>query len=445
MPFAPTNAAEPTAEMNASRARYWVVVFAVTLAVLSYIDRVAISKAAKYIMRDLHLTDTQMGSVFSAFALAYALFEIPGGWLGDKFGPRKTLMRIVLWWSFFTASAGWMWSYSALWMNQVLFGAGEAGCFPNLTKAFTIWLQPHEKVRAQGIMWMAARWGGAVTPIVMVTLFSVLDAHHLHWRWAFACFAVLGCVWAVFFYRWFRDNPGTHPSVNAAEAKLLEPNAKLKGSHGDVPWKMLIANRSVRLLWLQYFLVTYPWYFYITWLSSYLTRYHKLDEVTGAWYALFPLLFGGFGCLFSGFLLPYVARKLGSVSLARRSMATFGFLGGSAFILLCIQSHNPLYAMLAMGIAGFCNDLVMPCAWGACMDIGGKYAGTLSGSMNMMGNFAGFVAPTVGGYILDHTGGNWNMFLYTMAGAYFLGAFVWPFIDPVTPLEGAHDSIPAES
>ncbi|MEI2653731.1 MAG: MFS transporter [Microthrixaceae bacterium] len=155
-----------------SRARHWVVVFAVTLAVLSYIDRVAISKAAPYIMQDLGLTKTEMGRVFSAFALAYALAEIPSGWMGDTYGPRKVLMRIVVWWSFFTASVTVMWNGLALMINQLLFGAGEAGCFPNLTKMFTTWLPSRERVRAQGIMWMAARWGGAFTPILVAPVFT---------------------------------------------------------------------------------------------------------------------------------------------------------------------------------------------------------------------------------------------------------------------------------
>jgi nitrate/nitrite transporter NarK len=126
---------------------------------------------------------------------------------------------------------------------------------------------------------------------------------------------------------------------------------------------------------------------------------------------------------------------LGGVRAARRTLATVGFISAAGFMVLSIQCRDPLLGMLAMGMASFCNDLVMPGAWGACMDVGGKYAGTLSGSMNMMGNMAGFVAPQVGGLILDRTGGDWSTFLYTMAAMYFLGAFTWPFIDPVTPLE----------
>jgi MFS transporter, ACS family, glucarate transporter len=142
-----------------TRTRGIVVVFAVTLAVLQYIDRVAISQAAPLVMRDLALTKEQMSWVFSAFTLAYALFEIPGGYLGDWIGPRKVLLRIVLRWSFFTAATGWAWGLASLMVTRFLFGAGEAGSFPNLTKAFKRWFPEAERSRAQGIMWMSARWG----------------------------------------------------------------------------------------------------------------------------------------------------------------------------------------------------------------------------------------------------------------------------------------------
>src|SRR5437870_9573838 len=173
--------------MKPTRARYWVIVFAITLAVLSYVDRVSISQAAGPISRDLLLSKSQMGLVFSAFALAYALFEIPGGWLGDWMGPRKVLMRIVLWWSAFTAATGWTRSFWPLVIVRFLFGAGEAGCFPNLTKAFSTWLPLHERERAQGIMWTFARMGGAFTPPLVVLVLS-----YMSWRWAFVVFGALG-------------------------------------------------------------------------------------------------------------------------------------------------------------------------------------------------------------------------------------------------------------
>ncbi|MBN8733530.1 MAG: MFS transporter [Acidobacteria bacterium] len=423
--------------MPASNARKWVIVFAIALAILAYIDRVCISMAAPHISRDLGLTKVQMGWVFSAFAIAYALFEVPGGWLGDKMGPRKVLMRIVVWWSAFTAITGGVGSYVQLLAVRALFGAGEAGCFPNLTKAFTTWLPNEERVRAQGFMWTFARWGGAFTPPLVALVFQLVS-----WRMSFVLFGLLGILWAVPFYIWFRDNPADHKSVNAGELALLKEAAANATGHGDVPWAKLLGSRSVWLLWVQYFCLSFPWYFFITWLPTYLqdANGRGLNEATASTYAIFPLLFGGFGSLLCGLVSAPMARMLGSTGRARRAIATLGFAAAAGFLVLCINTGNPLLAMIFMGMASFSNDLVMPGAWGTCMDVGGKYAGSLSGSMNMMGNLAGFVAPPLGGYILQSTNNDWNTFLYVMAGVYFVGAFCWPFIDPTTPID--HD-VPA--
>ena len=185
-----------------TRTRNAVILFAVSLSVLAYIDRVCISMAAPLMRRDLHLDTVQMGYVFTVFALAYALFEIPGGWMGDWLGPKRVLTRVVLWWSFFTAATGWVRGFVPLVVTRFLFGMGEAGCFPNLTKAMTIWLPEQERVRAQGIMWTFARWGGAFTPPLVMWLL-----YHMSWRWTFGLFGSLGLVWCAFFLVLFKDNP----------------------------------------------------------------------------------------------------------------------------------------------------------------------------------------------------------------------------------------------
>jgi sugar phosphate permease len=416
-----------------TRSRYWVIVFAVTLAILAYIDRVCISFAAPVISRDLGFDKVAMGRIFSAFAIAYALFEIPGGWLGDWMGPRKVLMRIVLWWSAFTALTGAMWSFGSMWVTRFLFGAGEAGCFPNLTKVFSTWLPFQEQVRAQGIMWAFARTAGAFTaPLVYLTL------QVMSWQKAFVLFGAIGLIWAAAFYWWYRDNPRDHWSPNKAELALLKDNEQNAHGHGNVPWGRLLASRTIWLLWVQYFLLSFPWYFYITWLPTYLKESRQLGDADIAKYAILPLLFGGVGSMTCGLISYKVARMVGSVRTARRLLGSLGFLGAAVMLVLSVNTGDPLFAMVLMGFASFCNDLVMPGAWGACMDVGGKYAGTVSGSMNMMGNMAGFVAPQVGGYIVQTLyPGNWDVFLYVMAGAYLAGTLCWPAIDPVTPIDGS--------
>src|SRR5450432_3778629 len=235
-----TQVPDRSAVQRPTRVRYWVIVFAVTLAVVTYIDRVSISFAEKSMREDLGLTKVQMGWVFTAFGWAYALFEIPGGYLGDWIGPRAVLTRIVLWWSFFTAATGWTWNFASLAVTRALFGAGEAGCFPNLTKAFTTWLPHHERVRAQGIMWLSARWGGAFTPPLVYLAIQVMS-----WRHAFELFGCIGIVWAILFYTWYRDDPSENPSLSEVERQLLASNEAMATGHARVPWRKFVKSRQV--------------------------------------------------------------------------------------------------------------------------------------------------------------------------------------------------------
>ena len=415
----------------ATRARYTTVALALSIAVIMYIDRVCISQAAPLITSEFHFSTVQMGYVFAAFTWAYALFEIPGGWLGDKLGPRKVLTRVVLWWSFFTAATGWTWNFFSLVVTRALFGAGEAGCFPNLTKAFTTWLPRDERVKAQSILWLSARWGGAFTPLLVVFVLQFVG-----WRRAFEIFGVLGVVWAVVFFFWFRDDPRDHPQVNAAERALLTGADNLASAHSNVPWRRFVSSSTTWLLWAQYFCLSYGWYFYPTWLPTYLQEARGQVMAKGAFLAGLPLFFGGIGCLVSGFLSARLARRIGT-AWARKLIAAVGMTGAAVMLLVSVWLEDPTWAMVAMGMASFFNDLVMPSAWGACMDVGGRFAGTYSGSMNMMGNFGGVAGPIVVGYILQATAHNWALTFYVSAAVYLLGAVLWLFIDPVTPLDEA--------
>jgi sugar phosphate permease len=416
-------------EERPTHIRFWVIVFAVTLAVITYIDRVCMSVAAPDIRRDLGLSDGQMGAVFGAFVAAYALFEIPSGFLGDWMGARRVLMRIVIWWSCFTAFIGATWNFPSIVVTQVLFGAGEAGAFPNLTKAFTAWLPFEERVRAQGILWLSARWGGALTPMLVTALLSVMT-----WRKTFVTLGSVGVVWAFFFYRWYRDNPRDNPKVNAGELALLKGTEHLAEGHAHVPWGKFVTSKQVWLLCAQYFCLSYPWYFYITWLPSYLRTARHVDVTKSAVLGGLPLFLGGIGCLLSGLAARHITRRTGSTARTRRILAYAGFTGACALLLVASQLENVVLTMVAMGFASFCNDLVMPGAWGAAMDIGGKYAGTLSGTMNMMGNIGGSLSSFLIGVILQQTH-NWQILFYVSAAVYFMGNFCWMALDPVTPLE----------
>lgn len=442
-----------------SRVRHRVVVLAVALAGITYVDRVCIAQAAPRIQKDLGLSSSQLGLAFSAFALAYALFEIPGGWLGDRIGPRKVLMRIVVAWSAFTAATGYAWNAASLVAVRFLFGVGEAGCFPNLTLAFMNWLPTEERTRAQAVMWLSARWAGALTPLMVIWVMTWLS-----WRHTFVVFGLLGVVWAVWFHRVFRDRPREHPEVNTAELDLIEGGRNGESGESEpvaVPWRRLLGSTSVRLLWVQYFCLAYGWMFYVTWLPTYLNETVGVDlrqnammaalaealdgrmspgtihQVVVASFAGVPLFVGGLGCLTAGLVAPRLARRLRGVTSARRVLASTGFMGAAMLLVGSFYVTDPLLAIVMMGGASFCNDLTMPGSWSTCMDIGGRFAGTLSGGMNMMSAFGGAASPLAIGFLLDHTGRDWALTFWVSAAVYALGGVCWWWLDPVTPLREA--------
>jgi len=415
-----------------SRARYVVVLFISLLALILYVDRVCIAKAQKDIQSEFKLTDAQFGYVFGAFTLAYALFEIPGGWLGDRFGPRKVLMRIVVWWSLFTAATGWALGYVSLLVTRFLFGAGEAGCFPNCAKTYSIWLPADERNRAQSFLWISARWGGAFTPFLVYQVLQVMS-----WRWAFGLFGAIGAVWAVLFFWWFRDNPRDHPSVNAAERELLAPNLHLAEHHRDVPWRRFAVTRTTWFLWVQYFCFSWTWYFYITWLPRFVDdRFHgQMSPALTSLLTGLPLFLGGLGSFVCGFLSRAAAQTFGSVARSRRLLAGGGFLLGAVTLMLSLRFSNAAAVLTLLGISCLLADFVIPVSWATCIDVGGRFSGTYSGAMNMMGNLGGVAAPVAIGHLLEYTHKNWNVVFYLSAAVFVLGAICWAFIDPVTSMD----------
>ena len=403
--------------MRASRTRYGVVALAIGLAILSYMQRVAIAESAGPISHELHIPRQQMGLIFGAFGLSYALFEIPMGLLGDRLGVRRVLLQIVLAWSFFTALTGAAWNVVSLYVIRFLFGAGEAGCFPNLTRMLGGWLPARERVTAQSLMWAFTRWGGAATPPLALLFITLVG-----WRWAFVGFASLGVVWCIVFLLWFRDDPQKHPSVNAAELKLLQTSRALTSHTPDeAHWLPLLLTPQIAALVLQYFCFSYVWYFYITWLPTYLREARGQSPERAAALSVLPLLFGGFGSLVTG---------LAPRRLPRRAVAFFGFLGTAILLFAFTHIHSVVPAMVAMGMASFCSDLTMPISWDACFQIGGSYTATVAAAMNMLGNLAGFIAPVIGGVILQRTGENWNIVIDTMAGAAMVSSLCWLCLNP---------------
>ncbi len=413
-----------------SSARYVVILFAVVLAVITYMQRHAIAQAAPVIQKDLGLTKVQMGWVFSAFLWAYALCEIPAGFAGDRWGARKVLTALVAVWSFFMAATGWVWNLFSFIFARGCFGAFQAGCFPNIARMFANWLPADERVRAQGIMWLGARWGGAFTPLLVVVFLR-----YLNWRLAFLAFGAIGVVWAGIFYWWFRDTPQEHSGDLEKVAKQSTSPKSEAREHEPIPWGKFFGSRAVLLLWGQYMCLNFGWVFYVTWLPTYLLEARGVSLGKTALLAGLPLFFGGLGSLCCGFVSSSLERWMGDTKTARRVLAGLGFTGAAICFALSIHIKDPIWAMIALGVASFANDLVMPTSWAACMDVGGKLCGTLAGSMNMMGGIVGAAAPTVVAYILLWTNDNWSITFYVSAGIYFMGTFFWLYLDPITPID----------
>ena len=402
--------------MKPTHARYWVVVFALALAMIMYIQRVAISQAIVPISADLHLDKAQTGMVLGAFGLSYALFEIPMGLLGDKLGVRRVLSQLVLLWSLCLGLTGWVWNLTSLWIMRFLFGAGEAGCFPNLTRMLSAWLPVGERVKAQAVMWAFGRWGGALAPPV-----AYFVIHHFGWRVGFGILALLGAAWVAAFLPWFRNDPAEHKSVNKAELEMLEASRALVLHDHGMPWYKLLLQRDIFFLGLQYFGFSYTWYFYVTWLPTWLQQARGLEPAAAAGYAMIPLALGGLGSIVSGFL---------PLSIPRKWVALLGFFATAILIAIIPNVPGVALPMALMGLASFCSDLTMPISWNTCVEIGKQYTATVSSTMNMLGNFAGFVAPVVFGLILQNTDNNWAAVMYTMSAAAVVSALCWFFLEP---------------
>lgn len=401
--------------MRPTHVRFGVVGFALTLAMLAYIQRVAISQAAPTMSVELGLDKGQMGWIFGAFALSYALLEIPMGALGDKFGVKRILAPLVLVWSAFTALSGAAWSFVSLLVMRFIFGAGEAGCFPNLTKMLSVWLPRQERVKAQSLMWACTRWAGAATPPLALLIITAVG-----WRWGFVVFGAMGLLWVTVFCLFFKDDPAEHKKINEAELKMLEGSRALS-QDAEGGWKKIFTDVNVLLLVIQYTAFSFVWYFYVTWLPTYLVENWGLTLAQAAGFAILPLLFGGFGALISG-MIP--------ARIPRRAIALFGFVATAALLFTVTKMENALIAMILMALASFCSDLTMPISWNTCVEIGRKYTATVAATMNMFSGLAGFAAPVIGGYLLMQSTKNWDGLIYMMVGAATISAICWLFLNP---------------
>jgi ACS family glucarate transporter-like MFS transporter len=425
--------------MQPTRTRYKAGGFLLALAAVTYLDRVCISVLAPNIQRDLSLNKIQMSFVFSAFAIAYAGLEIVTAWWGERIGPRRILTRVVTWWSCFTIATSLAWNYTSLLVIRFLFGAGEAGAWPNAALAFSRWIPFNERGRAQGFFFAAAHFSGGVTPLLVAAMVP-----YMSWRAIFVTCGTVGFVWAAAWFRWFRDEPRDHKGVNTAEAELIETGRVLK-THGHASagaWRVLAGSSSVWFLCLAYFSNSYGSYFVMTWLPTYLAEQRGFQKESLSIFSGLPLILSVVGDLTGGGITDFIARRFG-LRIGRAGVAVAGYTLAGAAMFASIASSTPVMAATLIALAVAASMLPLAASWATCIDMGGEHTAVLSASMNTTGQIGSIVSPVVTGWAVTHFS-SWQMPLVVMGLLYVLSAILWMLVDPRKRL-GTPESLAAAS
>ncbi len=421
-----------------TRVRYLVLAVACSLAVLTYVQRQGFVAGTPYIKADLGLDDEQMGYLASCWLVAYGLFQVPGGLLGDRLGARRLLTILVLGWSLAAGAValtrslppgGWL-VFAALLALRFLFGAFQGGGFPALARVIADWVPARQRGFAQGLVWTFSRLGGFVAPLLVVWLITVVFGGWVIPLWLLAA---LGLLWCAFFWLWFRDQPSEMRQVNAAERALLE-----EGRPADPPrpaplrWSRFLASRNVWALSLMYGFGGFAGNFITSLLPLYLRDHLRLSDRATAWISGLPLACGILSCLMGGVLSDWLIRRTGSRRWGRRLVGGAALALAGVACLSALGSREVVLVAVTFSAWFFCNDLSMGPAWASCADVGERYAGTLSGAMNMTGAFLGAVGMGLAGRLLHR--GLADVMFVVFACSYALAALCWLAVDVTRPL-----------
>lgn len=413
-----------------TRVRHLVLFVVCLVYLITYLDRINIAAAAPMMMKEFNFSKAELGAVFSAFTWSYALFQIPAGWLGDKYGARKVLALVVVGWSIMTSATAFAWSFASLLVIRFIFGIGEAGAFPSATRAFSFWIPATERGFAQGVTHAFARFGAAITPAISVAVIAVWG-----WRTMFVLCAMVGIVWAAVWYFWYRDKPTEYREkwgdINDAEIELINEGKDAGKKNPKLPFARLFRSKNMWALCLAYFCYSYTMWIYYTWLPTYLIEARGFTIVKMGIFASMPLLAGTVGDTLGGWLSDKIWAKTGRGKFSRRVVAIAGLLVGAAFMIPGAMTDSAYLAVFLLSCSVFALEMSVGVYWAVCLDVGHEFAGTVSGMMNSIGNIGSALSPLVFGIILQSTG-SWVYPFLVASVLLLIGAFLWLRVDPET-------------
>jgi sugar phosphate permease len=430
--------------------RYGVLSFLGAMTFVLYLDRVCIAQAAPQIQVDLGISETWMGVVFAAFTLSYAVFEIPTGRWGDRFGSRGVLTRIVIWWSFFTALTGAASGLAMLLIVRFLFGAGEAGALPNSARVLREWFPESNRGWAQGVITTTMMIGGAAAPVASQRLINLLG-----WRWTFVTFGLLGAAWAFSFYLWFRDDPAKHPGTNKAERMLIGAGRWTRQStatgsesltsddladytaHGPIPWEVVLRSSNVWLLGGAMMTMSGVYYMLISWYPKYLQSARGATPDDSSWLASLVLGAGAIGCIFGGRLTDWLVRTTGNRRWGRTAQSIAGAALAASGLLISVYTNSTVLASVFVAIACLGVQIQVPAWWASATQVSGRHLGALFGLMNMIGALGAIGSQLFLGRFADmmkargYVGRDqWDPGFFVYVGVALIGMLLWSLIDP---------------
>ncbi len=403
--------------------RFMLVSSTFLLSVLLYVDRTCVSTAKDAVSGELGLNHEQWAWVLASFAFGYALFQTPGGMLADRLGGRIVLTAVVGLWSLFTGLTAAAWNLTSLLIVRFLFGAGEAGAFPGMAKVVHAWIPVQERGLVKGINFSGSRLGAALALPLVAALITQLG-----WKVAFLILMVIGFTWALLWCFWFRDEPESHPNISQAELNYILAGRQHKGNAEaaqPLGFNRLLRSGNLWLMMVQYFASNFTFFFTLTWLYPYVKGKYGLTAVDAGYFAMVPLLGGAVGNVLAGWLVDRLYRA-GHLNLSRKLPAITGFLFAALGMMMSLEQTSAIGAVAWLTLAIFGADMTLSPAWSFCIDIGGRNAGEVSGTMNMAGNLGAAITALAFAYLPESSKGN-AAFFHTAALLSLLAAVCWLF------------------